>query len=130
MGNKKQYTAPSGTTYVQKNDSVYDWSTSNGASGQIQLNPNSGGPTGYYRPAEKKDMIFNTTSPLSQDYVNRHVRNIQQGLKSNGFVVPDDGPSMWHDLRDLIGRGIIRFGQWVTPSDANGGTINYLDLFR
>lgn len=128
MGNKKEYTAPSGTTYVQKNDSVYDWSNGS-ASGQIQLNPNSGGPTGYYYPAANR-YDFNPKEALSQDYVNRHVRNIQQGLNSNGFVVPDEGPSMWHDIRDLIGRGIIRFGQWVTPSDANGGTINYLDLFR
>lgn len=96
------------------------------ASGQIQLNPNSGGPTGYYYPAANR-YDFNPKEALSQDYVDRHVRNIQQGLDSNGFVAP---PTHLDNFRNWLGNGLIKIGKWVTPSDANGGTINYLDLFR
>lgn len=115
------YTSPSGTEYTQVNDSVYGW-RNQGNYGSIEMRPNSGGPIGWYyvnRGSEGSD----AKHQFSPEYLSRHIANIEQGKKENGFK-PYQG--VLADLRD-VGRDIIT---WIIGKKESGGSINYLDVFR
>lgn len=115
------YTSPSGTEYTQVNDSVYDW-YNNGSYGRIELRPNSGGPIGWYY-VNRGSAGPDAKKQFSPEYLSRHLANIEQGKKENGFK-PYQG--LWADLKD-IGRTVISS---IIGKKGNGGSINYLDMFR
>ena len=124
MVDQKTYTAASGTKYTQVNDSTYNWQ--NGAAeGHIYLRPNSGGPIGDY-----KQYLGSGVAPeypkMSQDYVERHVDNINSGLNSDQFKVE---PSFWENIRNILGKGLIKVGKKISTEE-DGGKMNYLHFLK
>lgn len=124
MVDQKTYTAASGTKYTQVNDSTYNWQ--NGAAeGHIYLRPNSGGPIGDYT-----QYLGSGVAPeypkMSQDYVERHVDNINSGLNSDQFKVE---PSFWENIRNILGKGLIKVGKKISTEE-DGGKMNYLYFLK
>lgn len=115
------YTAPSGTTYTQVNDSTYNWA--NGSkSGTVHTNPVSG-PYVTYMQYVGAGNVPEEKIIQDNEIKNQHLSNVK-----NGTFIPEK--STWTQLREVVvpmwNKFINKASQKLTIKEQEGGSLNYL----